>query len=276
MKRSSDRKWLAMEQYAPTNSTGAGIPAGTFEVGVYESTLHKDTATIPSCSQVLDIASGGKVIAVVREKQIELWDTATTKKLKAAPFKHTRIDAASFSPDGKLLAVSDRNELVLWRWEEHTHERIDLRRCVGSLTFSPDCKFLAEGPAPGDNIQIRDVETRKVVQRLANDTKLSINVPRIAYSQGGRVLIACDNITFANEIIVPHRINLWDMADGSLARQLTIPAGLPQPLDVSPNGRYLVATVEDDDGVKLSVWRLDGKNPAKESGPRPPAAVRPR
>jgi len=276
MKRSSDRKWLALEQNAPTNSTGAGIPAGTFEVGVYESTLHKDTATIPSCRQFLDIASGGKVIAVVREKQIELWDTATTKKLKAAPFKHTRIDAASFSPDGKLLAVSDRNELVLWRWEEHTHERIDLRRCVGSLTFSPDCKFLAEGPAPGDNIQIRDVETRRVVQRLANDTKLSINVPRIAYSQGGRVLIACDNITFANEIVVPHRINLWDMADGSLARQLTIPAGLPQTLDVSPNGRYLVATVEDGDGVKLSVWRLDGKNPAKESGPRPPAAVRPR
>ena len=80
-------------------------------------------ATIPSCSQMLDVASGGKVVAVVREKQIELWDTAAAKKLKAAPFKHTRIDAASFSPDGKLLAISDRNELVLWRWEEDTHER---------------------------------------------------------------------------------------------------------------------------------------------------------
>ena len=113
------------------------------------------------------------------------------------------------------------------------------------------------------------------MQTLANGTKLSMNVPRIAYSQGGRVLIACDKITFAKEIAVPHRINLWDMADGSLAHQLTIPAGLPQTLDVSPNGRYLVATVEDGDGVKLSVWRLDGENPAKESGPTPPAAVRP-
>ena len=93
--------------------------------------MHK--ATIPSCSQLLDIASGGKVVAVVREKKIELWDVATTKKLKSAPFRHARIDAASFSPDGQLLAISDRNELVLWRWEENTHERIDLGRCVGSL-----------------------------------------------------------------------------------------------------------------------------------------------
>ena len=107
----------------------------------------------------------------------------------------------------------------------------------GSLTFSPNGKFLAEGPTSRENIQIRDVETRKVVQTLASSAKLDMNVPRMAYSQGGRVLIACDNNTFAQEMTVPHRINLWDMADGSLAHQLTIPAGLPPNLDVSPNGR---------------------------------------
>ena len=276
MKLSSDRKWLALEQHAPTNHFGAGVPAESFEVAVYESTLRKNNTTIPSCRQLLDVAAGGKVVAVVREQQIELWDGATTKKLKAAPFQHTRIDAASFSPDGRLLALSDRNELVLWRWEENTHERIDLGRCVGSLMFSPDGKFLAEGPTPHQNIQIRNVETRKVVQTLANGAKLKMNVPRMAYSQGGRVLIACDNITFVQETAVPHRINLWDMADGSLAHQLPIPAGLPQTLDVSPNGRYLVAILEDSDGVKLSVWRLDGENSVKEAGPTPPAAVRPR
>ncbi len=91
MKLSSDRKCLAMEQYPLANHSGAEVPAGTFKVAVYESTLHKGNATIPSCSQLLDIASGGKVVAVVRENQIELWDTATTKKRKVAPFQHTRI-----------------------------------------------------------------------------------------------------------------------------------------------------------------------------------------
>ncbi len=276
MTLSTDRRWLALEQYAP-NPPGVLLrPSTEFDVGVWDIWAMKQQATISSCSQMLDIAPGGKVIAVVREKQIELWDVATSKLLKAAPFKYTRIDAASFSPDGKLLAISDRNELVLWRWEKNTHERIDLGRCVGSLTFSPDGKFLAEGPTPRENIQIRDVETRNVVQTLANGTRQSMNVPRMAYSQGGRVLIACDNITFVKEIAVPHRINLWDMADGSLAHRLTIPAGLPQTLDVSPNGRHLVMMLKDSDGVRLSVWRLDGQHRAKQPGPKPPATVRPR
>jgi RNA polymerase sigma factor (sigma-70 family) len=277
MKLSSDRKWLAMEQHPVKSNT----PAETFDVGVFESTVHR-SITIPSCSQMLDVASGGKVVAVVREKQIELWGVAPIEgsgwaKLKTAPFKHTRIDAAQFSPDGKLLAISDRNELILWRWEENTHERIDLGRCVGSLTFSPDGKFLAEGPTPGDNIQIRDVETRKVVQALANGAKRSMNVPRMAYTQGGRVLIACDNISNGKEVAVPHRINFWDTASGTIAHQIALPAGLPSSIDVSPNGRYMAAMLDDgDSGMTLSVWRLDGEKPVTEPVPPLPAAVRPR
>jgi WD40 repeat protein len=276
MRLSADRKWLALEQHAPFDPTRTGRPARTFEVGVYEMPLlHK--ATIPSCSQLLDVASGGKVVAVVGEKKIELWDVATAKLLKAAPFEHTRIDAARFSPDGKLLAVTDRNALVLWRWEADKHERIDLGRSVGSLTFSPDGKFLAEGPTPRENIQVRDVESRKVVQELAGGTKRSMNVPRMVYAQGGRVLIACDNITLAKEIAVPHRITLWDTATGSVAHQIALSAGLPSNLGVSPNGRYLAAMLDDGDaGMKFSVWRLDGESPANEPGPTPPASVPPR
>jgi RNA polymerase sigma factor (sigma-70 family) len=274
MRLSTDRKWLAIEQHPITNDAGIGVPTQTFDVGVYESVV-LPKATIPSCSQMLDVASDGKV-AVVREKTIELWDAATAKRLKAAPFQHTRIDAASFSPDGKLLAITDRNALVLWRWEEDKHERIDLGRSVGSLTFSPDGKYLAEGPSPRETIRIRDVETGKVVQELANGTRRSMNVPRMAYTQGGRVLIGCDNIMLAKEIAVPHRINLWDTATGALAHQIALPAGLPYNLDVTPNGRYLAVMIEGDSGMKLSVWRLDGEVPVQEPGPTPPAVIRPR
>ena len=89
------------------------------------------------------------------------------------------------------------------------------------------------------------------------------------------MLIACDNATLVNEIAVPHRINLWDMTDGSLAHQLPIPAGLPQSLDVSPNGRYLVVMLEDSDGLKLSAWRLDGMDPVKEVAPTATCGARP-
>jgi WD40 repeat protein len=275
MKLSWDRKWLVMEQHPVTKEKGSDVRDGTFEVGVYESApLHR--ATIPSCSQMLDVASGGTVVAVVREKQIELWDIAAAKKVKAAPFKYTRINAAQFSPDGKLLAISDRNDLVLWRWQENTHERIDLGRSVGSLTFTPDGKLLAEGPTPGDNIQVREVETRKVVQTFTNDTKRSMNVSRMAYLQGARVLVACDNIPAGKDNAVPHRITLWDTQSGSIAHQIALVAGLPYSIDVTPNGRYLVALRDaGDSGMKLSVWRLDGEKPVLEPV-GPPAAGPPR
>jgi RNA polymerase sigma factor (sigma-70 family) len=265
IKLSADRKWFALEQKAARR-------AEAFDVGVYLwPPIHK--GTIRSCSQLLDVASGGNAVAVVRDKQIELWDGATTKKLKAAPFSYTRIDAARFSPDGNLLAISDHNELVLWRWQENTHERLHLGRYVGSLTFTPDSKYLAEGPTPWDTIQIRDLETRTVVQTLADGAKPSPSAPRMAYTQGGRVLITCDNLASAKEMAVPRRISLWDTANGSLARQVALPAGLPSSIDVSPNGRYLAAMLDDgSSGLKLSVWRLDGEKPVAEPGRQPPAS----
>ncbi len=275
VKLSSDRKWLAIEQHAPVDESATGTPSRTFDIGIYAAPI-LFKASIPACSQLLDIASRGRVVAVIRDKQIELWDAATAKKLKAAPFKHTQIDAAAFSPDGQLLAISDRNELVLWRWEEDTHERIDLGRCVGSLAFSPNGKLLAEGPSPGKDIQIRDLESKKVVQTLANDAARAMDIARLAFTQGGRVLVACNDILLDKKIPVPHRIYLWDTADGSRAHQIEVPAGLPKNCEVSANGRHLVVTLEDSDGIKLSGWRLDGREPVKEADGAPPAATRPR
>jgi WD40 repeat protein len=272
VKMSSDRKWVAIEQHALADESATGTPSTTFDVGIYAAPI-LPKGTIPVCSQLLDIGSGGGTVAVVRDKQIELWDAGTAKMLKDAPFKHTQIDAAAFSPDGQLLAISDRNELVLWRWEENTHERIELGKCVGSLAFSPNGKFLAEGPSPGENIQIRDLETRKVVQTLNNGANRSMNIPRLTFTQGGRVLIACDDVLLDKKIPVLHRIYLWDTADGSLAHQIEVPAGLPKNIEVSPNGRHLVAALEESTGIKLNGWRLDGQEPQKEADAAPPAAT---
>ena len=91
------------------------------------------------------------------------------------------------------------------------------------------------------------------------------------------MLIACDNITPAKGAAVPHRITLRDTAGGSIAHQVAVPAGLPSSIDVTPNGRYLAATLDGgDSGRKLSVWRLDGEKPVTEAGTTPPAAARPR
>ncbi|QEL16019.1 sigma-70 family RNA polymerase sigma factor [Limnoglobus roseus] len=274
IKLSADRQWLAMERHPPTANNVPENPSANFVADVWDVKTLKRGASIPGCSRILDV--GSRRAAVVREAKIEIWDTAPCTLLKTAPFKHTRIDAAAFSPDGKLLAIADANELVLWQWEEDKHERIVLGQRVGALMFSPDGKYLARGPTPGESIPIYDVETRKVARSLDTGTKRSMNVPRMVYTQGGRVLIACDSITFPKEIAVTHRINLWDTASGAIAQQIAVPTGLPAGVDVSPNGRHLAAVIDDGDaGLKLSVWRLDGGKPVAEPGPTPPAAVAP-
>ncbi len=147
---------------------------------------------------------------------------------------------------------------------------------MGSLAFSPNGKLLAEGPSPGTEIQIRDLESKKVVQTLANDAGRAMDIARLTFSQGGRVLVACDDIALDKQIPVPHRIYLWDTATGSLARQIEVPAGLPKNCEISPNGRHLVVAIEDSDGIKLSGWRLDGRERVKEADGAPPAATRSR
>jgi hypothetical protein len=104
-----------------------------------------------------------------------------------------------------------------------------------------------------------------------------MSVPRLAYTQGGRVLIACDNILSEKGSAVPHRITLWDTASGSIAHQIAPPAGLPSGIDVTPNGRYLAAMIDDGAAsLGLHVCGLDGAKPMTEPGPAPPASAGPR
>jgi RNA polymerase sigma factor (sigma-70 family) len=263
MKISPDRQWLALE----THSLNPNLPAKTFDLYLLDLSKMIDHKTIPTCDRLLDVGSGH--VAVVRNGAIELWDLATAKLKKTAPFNTKRIDAAALSPDGSTLAVSDWNDLVLWRWTENAHERIDLGHTVGSLAFSPDGKTLAEGPSPRDAVRLRDVGTRKVERSLFNGTKQSLDVPKMAFTQGGRLLVAANAIHLAKEIPVPHRIHFWDTLTGGVAHEIAILDGFPRYLDVSPDGRTLIAAIEHDGGVRLAAWAIDGEGPAA-----PPAAWR--
>jgi hypothetical protein len=101
-----------------------------------------------------------------------------------------------------------------------------------------------------------------------------MNVPRVVYTQGGRVLISCDNIPPAKGVEVSHRITLWDTATGAVAQELALPAGLPVSIDASLSGRFLAAVVDGaETGRVLTVWRLDGTVHVKPDDLAPPAAV---
>ena len=213
---SDDQHWMAIEHVTPSS------PGETFDVMIRHTNLHPARRTIHQCQQLLGLSTDGKIAAVVRHHTIELWDTVNSKLIKKAPFNHARVDAATFAPDGKRLAISDAGSLILWAWENDTHDRLKLESRVESLAFSPDGRFLAEGPTKNRHVRLHDLNTNLVVQTFSAGHDLS--VPHLAFTQGGRVLIACDNTMTkgqSNPIARP-RIFLWDTADGSLAHQLTV------------------------------------------------------
>ncbi len=266
MARSTCRDWIVIGK-AKRDSEDK-----LFSAAVRHANMHPPRKTIDECEQLLGLAAGGKQLAVVRAGKIEVWNTVTGKLIRQAAFEHTRIDVSAFSPDGKTLAIADRQTLVLWDWRNNKHERIETGRRLGAIAFSPDGRTLAEGPHAANDIQLRDLETKKVVQTLTVNRPLS--VPDLTFTQGGRVLIACNKAVFKdqskNKISSP-RIFLWDTTDASLAHKITVP-GLPQSMDVSPNELYLAARVSGSGGSKLMGWRLDGKEITRNRGNAAPAA----
>ena len=263
--RSPERDWIVVG-LARRDSDST-----LFNARVQHANMHPPRKTIPDCKQLVGLGHGGNELAVVRDEKIEMWNTVTGELVARAPFSTKQIDASVFAPDGNLV-IATENSLILWDWQSNKYDRIDIGRKTASLAISPDGRFLAEGPENG-HVQVRDLVTRKVVRSFNMMQRLS--VPHLAFTQSGRVLIACDNTDSANpggNNISRPRIFLWDIADGSLAHQVSVP-GVPQSFDISPNELYLVARVTGTAGSKLMGWRLDGQKIEPRRGNELPATA---
>ena len=238
-----------MEQHPSSDPTGKSSLPGTFDVGVWDMKGHA-LHTIHACEGMLDVAAGGRVVAVVRNKKIEVWDVAEEKLVKAARFEHTRIDAARFSPDGKLLAISDQNHLVLWQWEAANTSRSTSDAALGRS--SPRRQVPGGRTGAGRAIQVRRRD-RKVVQTLGNGTKRSMNVPPSLPRAAG--CSRCDSFSQrALRCPTGSRLGHGDWP----SHEIALPAGLPVSIDASLSGRYSPPSSMVPRPVACSPWRLDG------------------
>jgi WD40 repeat protein len=146
---------------------------------------------------------------------LRLLDIATGRVMHQFPILQRGSFAVAFSPDSKLLAVSNY-------WDK-SFEGICLldvamgritRRLEGdrlntiSPTFSPDGKIIAGG-LYDNTIAIWDVSTGKELRRL---TGLEGTADALAFSPNGRVLASGD---------YDKAIRLWDPATGKELGQLT-------------------------------------------------------
>ena len=142
-------------EWSPDGSLLAVAISGAVEVWrvrdgrLLETIKDRDIST--GTFGVLDWGLDGKVLAVQAvPSYVKLWNVGSGKLLKTLGPGPRQVETVSFSPDGRLVAMSG-DSLELWDADEgiRVHE-LDGHVYVSSLAFSPDGDLLASGGSTGE------------------------------------------------------------------------------------------------------------------------------
>jgi serine/threonine protein kinase/WD40 repeat protein len=151
----------------------------------------------------VQITSDGKWIATSawNENRVRAWDAASGACVLKRDFESGCIIA--FSPDGKLLSISDGRQFHLLETGTWRPLRIlprELQDLPSVMGFSPDGRLFA-APRSTRVVRLHDLETGLPVADLESPHQATINC--LAFSPDGRRLAVGTS---------GHSIQLWDLA----------------------------------------------------------------
>ncbi|MHB1423675.1 MAG: sigma-70 family RNA polymerase sigma factor [Gemmataceae bacterium] len=169
-------------------------------------------------------------------RKVCVWDLATGKLLRQLPGTYMQKNIA-LSPDGKLVAICQREFIVLWDLNSGKEKQRLAQPAAHGTAFSPDGKLLAAG-GEVSGIHLWDLTTGKQIA-LFRDPRVA---DLLAFTPDGRTLIAGQQFD--------SKIGLWDMASGKKRQELDAKSGNIFSLSLSPDGAML-ATGSRKDGIPL-------------------------
>ena len=202
---------------SPDGKTLTSDNIGRSELSLWNVTTGQKKKTIAgymSLVKSVAFSPDGKTLASWDWRgKIHLWDT-NTGETKQQLFRGRRtissieVGCFSFSPDGKMLASGNGEEIDLW--DATTG---DLKKtltghdsAVNSISFSPDGRLLASGSWDG-TVRLWDTITSEQQRKLTHQA-----VSSVSFSPDGQ--------TLASGRSLDRNIYLWDVTKGELKQKL--------------------------------------------------------
>jgi WD40 repeat protein len=194
---------------------------------------------------------GRRALTVSDDNSVRLWDAEAGRQI--ATFTRTGLGVAAFSPDGRLVAMPDRNTVVVR--DANTGEREDRvlqghSAAVRSAAFSPDGRRIVTA-SDDKTARVWDVQTGEQIVVLREHTAPvrsavfspdGLRVVSTQMAQPSGNVASDDNIVTSNDRMA----FLWDALSGQVIRRFEGHTAQVYDAAFSPDGKRIVTASGDD------------------------------
>ncbi|PZO37641.1 MAG: hypothetical protein DCF19_18320 [Pseudanabaena frigida] len=210
----------------PSNSSG---------IANSKPLLVKDFSNTDAIYSVAISPDGKTVAGGNSERNIELWNLATGKKIQTLKGNTGRVYDIYFSPDGKrLVSASDDRKVIIWDVKtgaiSNTLEGHQER--VYTAIFSHDGKLIASSSADR-TIRLWNAETGKAISIFQEKSW----VYDISFTPDNKFLVSgCKD----------GAIRLWNVETGKVVKTLVDNGSSVRSIVYSNNGKLIASAMEDN------------------------------
>jgi WD40 repeat protein len=221
--------------FAAFTQDGRRIVTGSYDhtAKIWDAATGRELHTVRGCTETIDFSPDCQKIVSgsgLEPSDAEIWDVSSGRKLLTLTGHVVRVEAVSYSPDGKRVVTGGYDRLAKV-WDAQTgRELLTIKGHTGPVTavaFSPDGKRIVTGSVD-KTAKVWDAQTGKEILTLQGHAAPVLSVT--FSSDGKRIATGSDD----------HTAKVWDAGTGRELLTLKGHTGRIVAAAFSPDGKTIV------------------------------------